>query len=90
MLGSHTYMLVLSAGLLEEALAAAAMPPPAIVAQEAAPVEVADAIKWDASTRCYAPDMYRAETVGSSSDIWHPIFALHADKLSVKPQACEM
>lgn len=58
-----------NAGLLDEARAAAAAAaesPLVAAAAEEVPTEAAeaaDATAWDEHTRCYAPDMYRAETV---------------------------
>lgn len=63
LMGKDTYLLLLSAGLLKEALEADATPLSEPVADEVAPAETTVQVQWDASTRCYAPDMYRAETV---------------------------
>ena len=59
-------MLLMFAGLLRDALAADAASLSASAAEEAAPAEAAEPVQWDPSTRCYAPDMYRAETVSHS------------------------
>jgi hypothetical protein len=67
------HMLLMFAGLLRDALAADAASLSAPVVEEAPPAEAAEPVQWDPSTRCYAPDMYRAETVSHSYSVARPI-----------------
>lgn len=56
-------MVCAGAGLLDEALAAAAAAERSAAASLPVELPIEDAPPWDDATRCYAPDMYRAETV---------------------------
>jgi hypothetical protein len=71
--GQDTYVLLIFAGLLKEALAADAASLSVAVVEEAQPAEAAEPVQWDPSTRCYAPDMYRAETVSYCHSDAQPI-----------------
>ncbi len=51
------------AGLLDKALAAAAAAERSAASSLPVELPIEDATPWDDATRCYAPDMYRAETV---------------------------